>query len=185
MKIGITGHTNGIGKSLYDHFKNNHTVLGFSRTNGYDIDTDSKKIIEEIDDCDLFINNTNCNQEFLLIEANKKVPKIITMGSVVTNYPNAFANSSKHNLENLHNRLVSDVDSSKLLLLKLSFIENSEKIDRIDSDFTISHNEIIKSIDFWLDHNYINKIEFHFKLTDYTIRSLEKFNIDIDKIRNP
>lgn len=187
MKIGITGHTSGIGQTLYEYFKETHEVIGFSRSNGYDIDTDSEKIIKEVSNFDLFINNANSSngQETLLEKANGKVSRIITMGSLVTNYPNAFLNNGKHDLEILHNKLVSKIDSSKLLLLKLSFIEGSDKLDRIDSDFTISHDEIIRSINFWLDHDYINKMEFHFKLTDYTINSLKEFGIDVDKIRNP
>ena len=34
MKIAITGHTKGIGKAIADLYPN---VIGFSRSNGYDI----------------------------------------------------------------------------------------------------------------------------------------------------
>lgn len=60
MKVAITGHTKGIGKSLYDALTDGgHEVLGFSRSNGYDIYyySHQKRIIEESVDCDLFINN--------------------------------------------------------------------------------------------------------------------------------
>lgn len=60
MKISITGHTAGLGKALYNEFiKNNHEVLGFSRSNGFDISIkeDRKKIIEKTLNCDVFINN--------------------------------------------------------------------------------------------------------------------------------
>ena len=34
MIIGITGHTSGIGKAIYEKYDNS---IGFSRSNGYDI----------------------------------------------------------------------------------------------------------------------------------------------------
>ena len=60
MKIGITGHTQGFGKSLYDVFNSQkHDTLGFSRSNGFDIGNEliRKKIINKIKDIDVFINN--------------------------------------------------------------------------------------------------------------------------------
>jgi NADP-dependent 3-hydroxy acid dehydrogenase YdfG len=58
MKIAITGHSKGIGQALTNHFESQgHTVLGFSRINGWDINTHSEKIVEESLDCDVFINN--------------------------------------------------------------------------------------------------------------------------------
>jgi NADP-dependent 3-hydroxy acid dehydrogenase YdfG len=57
MKISITGHTSGLGLALANYYSNaGHTVLGFSRSNGYDI-TAPTQILEESKDCDLFINN--------------------------------------------------------------------------------------------------------------------------------
>lgn len=54
MKVAITGHTSGIGKELYKQFDN---IVGFSRSNGYDITKDIDKIIKESKDFDVFINN--------------------------------------------------------------------------------------------------------------------------------
>jgi len=58
-KIAITGHTKGIGKSLLSRLSETYDVVGFSRTNGYDIskDTDILRILDETRDCDVFINN--------------------------------------------------------------------------------------------------------------------------------
>jgi len=62
MKIAITGHTQGLGKAFFDHFQT-HDVLGFSRSNGYNIfnPTSRIKILEEIKDADMFINNAYNN----------------------------------------------------------------------------------------------------------------------------
>ena len=60
MKVAITGHTSGIGKSLAQVYeKHGHDVMGFSRANGYDITKpeDRSRIIQHSQDCDLFINN--------------------------------------------------------------------------------------------------------------------------------
>ena len=59
MKFGITGHTGGIGLSLANYCdNNNHEWIGFSRSNGYDIN-DPHPIIEKALDCDVFINNAH------------------------------------------------------------------------------------------------------------------------------
>jgi hypothetical protein len=62
MKIAITGHTQGLGQAFFNHFQS-HTVIGFSRSNGYNIASpaDRNKILEEIKDVDMFINNAYNN----------------------------------------------------------------------------------------------------------------------------
>lgn len=58
--IAITGHTRGIGKSLSTVFaKHGCNVVGYSRSTGYDISDPSirKKIIQECQNFDVFINN--------------------------------------------------------------------------------------------------------------------------------
>lgn len=61
MRIAITGHTSGIGKGLYDFYGKNHQVLGFSRSNNYDIKESSNEIVEQIKNCDVFVNNAYSN----------------------------------------------------------------------------------------------------------------------------
>jgi len=53
----ITGHTYGIGAALYDKLSPN--AIGFSKSTGYDISLRSirKQIIQEVYNCDVFINN--------------------------------------------------------------------------------------------------------------------------------
>jgi hypothetical protein len=64
MKIAITGHTQGLGQAFLNHFQS-HTVIGFSRSNGYDIvsPADRNKILDEIKDFDIFINNAYNNYD--------------------------------------------------------------------------------------------------------------------------
>lgn len=73
MKIAITGHTSGIGLALLNHFQTNHTCIGFSRSNGYNISNpaDRARILLESLDADVFINNAYNNwdnSQFLMLE---------------------------------------------------------------------------------------------------------------------
>lgn len=87
--IAITGHTKGFGKALFDSTES----IGFSRSNGYDItkDNDRAKIISEIKNCDVFINNAcdNYGQIDMLYDvydAWKDTNKtIISVGSLASN----------------------------------------------------------------------------------------------------
>ena len=56
MKISITGHTKGIGKAIYNVLSEEHDVIGFSRSNGFNI-SDPRKIFVASIGCDVFINN--------------------------------------------------------------------------------------------------------------------------------
>jgi hypothetical protein len=91
MRIAITGHTKGIGLALKEYYEKDHIVIGFSRTNGYNI-TDYKRIVQESLDCDIFINNAYYeNYQTLLLEKLyqhwKDTEKIIVnIGTVQTEY---------------------------------------------------------------------------------------------------
>jgi len=58
MKVAVTGHTSGIGQGLYQYFKSQgHEVLGFSRSNGYALPDAEDQILEQLQSCDVFVNN--------------------------------------------------------------------------------------------------------------------------------
>jgi NAD(P)-dependent dehydrogenase (short-subunit alcohol dehydrogenase family) len=100
MKIAITGHTYGIGKELSTKFFiEGWQVVGFSRSNGYDISKpeDRARIIEQSQDCDFFINNAystyaQCELLFELWQAwQGKQKRIINMSSsIVGRWQNDF-----------------------------------------------------------------------------------------------
>jgi len=57
MKIAITGGTTGIGKALLEHYiKKGHTVMDYSKRNGWDI-IHHERIAERVAQCDWFFNN--------------------------------------------------------------------------------------------------------------------------------
>ncbi len=58
MKIGITGHTDGIGKAIAEACEAaGHEIVGFSRTTGYHLFKDLDAVVADAEDCDVFINN--------------------------------------------------------------------------------------------------------------------------------
>lgn len=70
MKYVVTGHTQGIGKSLFNRLS--PSCIGFSKSTGYDITKKEcrQEIIKQSKDCDIFINNATdgLGQTLLLVE---------------------------------------------------------------------------------------------------------------------
>jgi hypothetical protein len=61
FKYALTGHTEGIGKALYERIGKDCKV--FSRSCGFDItnSADRARIVEDVKDCNIFINNAYAN----------------------------------------------------------------------------------------------------------------------------
>lgn len=85
LTIGITGHTKGFGKHIASKCKDlNYTVLGFSRTNGYDLKFNVDSVFEKT--FDVIINNADIGnaQINVALLANKHKIKCINIGSNIT-----------------------------------------------------------------------------------------------------
>jgi short-subunit dehydrogenase len=116
MRIAITGHTSGIGKCAYTRLTPN--IIGFSRSNGYNINNplDRQRIINESNNCDIFINNAAAGfgQTELFIELFKEWQTqdklIINVGSRIAEIKSLPA----HRYELLH------YQASKLILKEMS-----------------------------------------------------------------
>jgi hypothetical protein len=140
MKVAITGHTKGIGHGLYNFFS--PTVKGFSRTNGYDINSfnDRYKIITESSDCDIFINNAHSNfgQTYMLLDLFqewKNLDKtIINIGSRVTEIN---LEASRHDLLNYQ--------AEKLILKQMSAKLQGYKCKVVYRSFGYVGTDAIKS----------------------------------------
>lgn len=120
MRYSITGHTEGIGNRLYSILSPN--AVGFSRSNGYDINKKEcrNKIIKESKNSEIFINNAHSEfgQTYILldlVDAWKDDPSktIINIGSRICEISlgsdrsellkyQAEKNSLKYTVETLH-----------------------------------------------------------------------------------
>jgi hypothetical protein len=193
-KIIITGPTTGIGKAIYNKFKeiSCREIIGMSRSNGYDLEKDFDKIIAEAEGCEIFINNAYCGEQQLkLVEALKdKVDMMIVMGSVSRQYPELIPTDYVKHKQDLAEacRLISvNPTGIPLLHLDLSFIEGTE-VDINDnavftSDYTTSYEDIVDTIIFWAGKPSIRQIEFRWKLTPYVYDQIKKANPNLDPSR--
>ncbi len=129
MKIAITGHSEGIGKSFANILsKQGHSIVGLSRRNGHNIRS-LNKVIGPIVECDMFINNAQVG--FAQTELLYKVwqqwhdqPKTIWLiGSIMsTNYKTPFEMEEyklqKQTLDQAYYNLKNTRSKCKLTLVK-------------------------------------------------------------------
>ena len=100
MKIAITGHSRGIGKSLFDCLSKEHECAGFSRSNGFDISQQQDSIVQQVINNDVFVNNAYQGMEQVNIlnkvwkfwsrDPNKTIVNI----SSLSKYPGLSNNAS-------------------------------------------------------------------------------------------
>jgi hypothetical protein len=193
-KIVITGHTQGVGKAIYDKFTeiSCREIVGMSRSNGYDIEKDFDKIVEEATGAELFINNAyRDSQQLKLLEAlNGKVDMMVVMGSVSRFYPELIPTQYVHDKQALAEacRLISlNPNGIPLLHLDLGFIEgtevNSSEPTAFSSDYTTSKDDIVDTIIFWAQKPSIRQVEFRWKLTPHVYSELKRINPNLDPSR--
>jgi hypothetical protein len=186
-KIVITGHTSGIGKAIFDKFTevSCHQIIGMSRSNGYDIEKDFDKVVEEATGAEIFINNAyRDSQQLKLFHALKdKVDMMVVMGSVSRHYPELIPTDYVHDKQALAEacRLESiNPNGIPILHLDLSFIEGT-KIQGDDptaflSDYNTPLEDIVDTIIFWAQKPTIRQIEFRWKLTNQVKSEFQRIN---------
>lgn len=188
-KIVITGHTSGIGKAIYDKFKeiSCHDIVGLSRSNGYDIDKDFDKVVEAAAGADLFINNAyRDSQQLKLFHALKdSVNMMVVMGSVSRLYPELIPTDYVHDKQKLAEacRLESiNPNGIPVLHLDLSFLEGTtvtgDDPTAFVSDYTTPLDDVVETIIFWAQKPSIRQVEFRWKLTEHVYRELKRINTD-------
>jgi hypothetical protein len=193
-KIVITGHTAGLGKCIYNKFKeiSCREIVGMSRSNGYDINKDFDKIIEEAAGAELFINNAyRDGQQLKLFNALKnKVDMMVVMGSVSRLYPELIPTQYVHDKQALADacRLESiNPNGIPILHLDLSFIEGTTvpegAAEAFVSDYNTPKEDIVDTIIFWAQKPSIRQVEFRWKLTPYVFSELKRINPNLDPSR--
>ena len=155
MKIVITGHTSGLGKAIYDHYKHDHTVIGLSRGNGYDIRSNDA-IVNVASTADIFFNNAYCGVEQAnLIDDLLDKTMIVTSGSMGADYAhidNTYFRD-KHAIEQQH-KLAKKISRLTMLLLKMGYLENY--VDKKP----VAYSTVLRAIDLWIQEPRISMIEF-------------------------
>jgi hypothetical protein len=109
MKIVITGHVNGIGKSIYKKFSDcGWEVSGYDILNSRNVTLPQiqKELLEELLNADVFVNNALSSQTELLISAHKQwigqQKTIVNISSAITymyvnnDYPESFTAYYNH-----------------------------------------------------------------------------------------
>ncbi len=190
-KIVITGHTSGVGKAIYDKFTevSCREIVGMSRSNGYDIEKDFDRIVEEAAGAELFINNAyRDRQQLKLFHALKnKVDMMVVMGSVSRFYPEMIPTQYVHDKQELAEacRLESiNPVGIPILHLDLSFIEgtvvDTDQPTAFTSDYNTPVDDIVDTIIFWAQKPSIRQVEFRWKLTDFVQTELKRINPSAD-----
>ncbi len=156
MRVAITGHTGGIGLAFFNYFTSKgHEVVGFSRSNGFPLPLSFSKIVSEVQDFDLFINNAHvslCQLKFLK-ELHNTLPTI-TCGSMAADYKSeSIYHAEKAEIEQCFRQL-KKISNMPMLLLKMGYLENYT--DRL----SISYKEIFQAVDLWLDNSRVSVVEF-------------------------
>lgn len=161
MKIVITGHTNGLGLSIYNHFKQkpDYVVTGISRTTGHDLSTDLDKVVELIKEtkCDYFFNNAYVDdvQSKLLRELSEHTC-VISSGSMAADAAQVKREPyylNKFDLERTHKSIKRN-NKLPMLLLKMGYLENYADRE------PVTYDTIINSIEFWMQNPRVSMIEF-------------------------
>jgi len=178
MLIGITGHTSGIGELIANHYE----FVGFSRSNGYDLTDDGNitKLINELEKCDVFVNNAfpyanetdykhmHLQTEILYKVYNQWVDKsklIINIGSNTTDgikkkiWPYSAA---KESLEKANEQLCYLNNPCSVSMLKLGYVDTERITNLFPNEKKILQSEIIDSIDFilqrWKNNTKVKEI---------------------------
>ena len=143
MKLAITGHTKGIGKALADKFSNHYEVVGYSRTNGYDIgdEVTRNRIVEESKEFEIFINNAyhpigQTNLLVKLIEEYKGTDKlIINISSKLAYFPSGTVFDGYKLIKEQQNILIKDrfLIGSPRILNVITGLVNTEMARSFDA----------------------------------------------------
>lgn len=165
MIIAVTGHTSGIGKAVSERYN----IVGFSRSNGYDITKDKQRIVQDSKHCDIFINNAQngFHQTELLYDISKEFKgKIINIGSISKDWvkpPRKMLSIKEYSVQKLSLAVANDqlfwegvdtcilnlgyVDTPMVRRQKFAKFSTDEVVDLIDWVIRSPHK--VKELTVW------------------------------------
>ena len=180
MKITITGHTSNIGQVLFEHLKKNHTCIGFSKSNGFDLNDPShmQQLIETAlhSDCLLNLAHIGDVQSKILNHIIGKwntsysLKNVITFGTLATKINSKLLQSinidpvylkQKQHLDALHDALVMQKPFGEQIKYTMLRIANygPKTGDRANEPSCVAE-DITKTIDYILYSDlYISNID--------------------------
>lgn len=158
MKIAVTGHTSGLGLAIYTHFQNSYHVVGFSRSNGFDIKDKiaRQKILEFCEDFDIFVNNAYNNfdnSQLLLLEEiftlwQDTDKTIVNISSRFTTGHNPYSKTKKDLDIFCENKLYS---LPKIINIKPGLIDTPRV--KYEKGMKLSTDQVIEVLKFSLNNN--------------------------------
>ena len=142
MNIAITGHTTGLGKSIFDFYKNQgYNVTGFSRSNGFDLKDWScmQTLLDVTESYDLIFSNAKPDffQTVFLYEFARREKfnsKIVSIGSRIIHFDVSktvdiginLYKTQKLALQNAHYQLTHRYQNFKSVLIHPAHLYNKD-----------------------------------------------------------
>ncbi len=126
MKVYILGKSRGLGKDLSMLFEaDGYRVQGFDRTNGFDIENDHERIIDQIEENSLVIINAYANgsQKKILEKLINSNNKIVVMGSIASRFADPEMpeySKNKKDLDDYFMREALEKNTADLLIMNLT-----------------------------------------------------------------
>jgi hypothetical protein len=156
MQVAITGHNGGLGLAIFNYFlKRGDRVVGFSRSNGFNISTSKELVLASIKDFDIFVNNaySGDNSQQLLLEqvynlwaGQDKI--IINISSRYTNGTEQYCNDK--NLQDLFCKS-KEYTLPHILNLKPGLIDTNRVKHIPGKRMTV--DDVVNVLDFALNNN--------------------------------
>ncbi len=164
MRVAITGHTGGLGLAFLHYFQNkNSLVLGFSRSNGYDISKidDIQRILDQVKYFDIFVNNAYHENQLVLLEKIFSLWRgqdklIINVSSRYINEPNSYSHNKSKQDEFCQSKVYQ---YPKILNLKPGLVD-TPRVKHINGP-KLTTAQVIDTVDYCLQNN-VQSITFGF-----------------------
>lgn len=175
-KVAITGHTRGIGKALWDYYEG-CTRLGFSKTEGWDLDNKQicDAVVHNIKDYDIFINNApNENQTYLFEQIHKMW---YGQDKIIINLSSNVGDTSLNIMERVEQRV-----GEQLIGPFKKYVGMKSKLDKLSTDIVMDSHVtgeykpwVINIKPYAIDTDYIRNPHLPKYLSEDKVMSVDDF----------